>query len=173
MFTCYSYFFSVGKIRKRWLERTISETGVGALKALKQHIDPQNIFNNGNLIWWDWSYVTNNNHKYHHLYTLRLRQNGRHFADNTFKCIFLNENIRILFEISLKFVPKGSIKNIPALVQIMAWRQPNKKPLSEPMMVRLPTHICITQPQWVKNSTCCIGIDKCKKKIKFLINLCS
>ena len=30
----------------------------------------------------------------------------------------------------------------------MAWRQPGDKPLSEAMMVRLPKHICITQPQW-------------------------
>ena len=25
--------------------------------------------------------------------TLRSRQNGRHFADDTFKCIFVNENV--------------------------------------------------------------------------------
>ena len=81
--------------------------------------------------------------------TLRPRQNGRHFADDTFKRIFVNENVRILIEISLKFVPKGPINNIPALVQIMAWRRPGDKPLSEPMMVCLPTHICVTRPQWV------------------------
>ena len=80
---------------------------------------------------------------------LRPRQNGRHFPDNTFKRIFLNENIRILIKISLKFVPKGPINNIPALVQIMAWSRPGDKPLSEPMMVSLPTHICVTRPQWV------------------------
>ena len=39
--------------------------------------------------------------------------------------------------ISLKFVSDGSINNIPALVQIMAWRLPGTKPLFEPMMVRL------------------------------------
>ena len=50
---------------------------------------------------------------------------------------------------SLKFVPKGPINNTPALVQIMAWRRPGDKPLSEPMMVSLPTHICVTRPQWV------------------------
>ena len=31
----------------------------------------------------------------------------------------------------------------------MAWRQPGDKPLSEPMMVNLLTHICVTRPQWV------------------------
>ena len=82
--------------------------------------------------------------------TLRPRQNGRLFADDTFKGIFLNENIRISIKISLKCVPKGLINNIPALVLIMAWRRPGDKPLSEPMMVRSLTHICVTRPQWVK-----------------------
>ena len=54
-----------------------------------------------------------------------------------------------LIEISLKFVPKGLINNIPALVQKMAWRHPGDKPLSEPMMEGLLTHICVTRPQWV------------------------
>ena len=63
--------------------------------------------------------------------TLRPRQNDRHFPDDIFKCIFLNENVKISIKISLKFVPKGPINNIPALVQIMAWRRPRDKPLSE------------------------------------------
>ena len=82
--------------------------------------------------------------------TLRPRQNGRHFPDDFLKCIFLNENVWILVKIPLKFVPKGPINNIPALVQIMAWRRPGDKPLSEPMSVFVPTHICVTRPQWVK-----------------------
>ena len=82
--------------------------------------------------------------------TLRPRQNGRHFADDIFKCIFLNENVWIPIKISLKFVPECPNNNIPALVQIMAWRRPGDKPLSEPMMVSLTTHICVTRPQWVK-----------------------
>ena len=48
-------------------------------------------------------------------------------------------------KISLKFIPKGPIGNIPALVQMMAWRRPGDKPLSEPMMVSLSTHICVTR----------------------------
>ena len=66
------------------------------------------------------------------------RDNGRHFADDIFKWIFLNESVWIPIKISLKFVPKGPINKIPALVQIMAWCRPGDKPLSEPMM-----------PQWV------------------------
>ena len=47
---------------------------------------------------------------------LRPKTNGRHFLDDIFKCIFLNENVLISIKISLKFVPKGQINNIPALV---------------------------------------------------------
>ena len=79
-------------------------------------------------------------HKQSMYNTLRPRQNGRHFPDDIFKWIFLNENVWISINISLKFVPRGPINNIPALVQVMAWRRPGHKPLSEPMMVRLPTH---------------------------------
>ena len=56
-----------------------------------------------------------------------------------------------LIKISLKFVPTCPINNIPGLVQIMAWRWPGDKPLSEPMMVSLLTHICVTRPQWVND----------------------
>ena len=87
------------------------------------------------------------------LNTLRQRQNGRYFADDIFKCIFLNENVWISLKMSLKFVPMVWISNIPALVQIMAWHRPGNKPLSESMMISLQTHICVTRPQWVKLST--------------------
>ena len=82
--------------------------------------------------------------------TLRQRKNVRHFADGIFKRIFLDENAWISLNISLKFVPKVRINTIPALVQIMAWRRPGNKPLSEPMMFSLLMHICVTRPQWVK-----------------------
>ena len=84
--------------------------------------------------------------------TLRPRQNGRRFP-HMFKCIFLNKNVWISLKISLKFVPKVRINNLPALVQITAWCRPGDKPLSEPMMVSLLTHICVTRPQWVKVQT--------------------
>ena len=87
---------------------------------------------------------------YQDINTLRPGQNGRHFADDIFKWIFLNENVWIPIKISLEFVPHGQINNIPALVQIMAWRRQGDKPLFEPMMVRLPTQMCVTRPQWVK-----------------------
>ena len=53
------------------------------------------------------------------------------------ECIFLNENVWILIKISLKFVPKGPINNIPALVQWMAWHQPVDKPLFEQFMAQV------------------------------------
>ena len=96
------------------------------------------------------------------LNTLRPRQNGRLFADHAFKCIFLNENVWILLKISLKFVPKGPINNIPSLVQVMAWCRPGDKTLSELMMVSLLTHTCVAQPQWVKLLT----PGKCDSNLK-------
>ena len=42
------------------------------------------------------------------------KQNDHHFPDDIFTCIFLNENVWISIEISLKFVPRGPINNVPA-----------------------------------------------------------
>ena len=44
---------------------------------------------------------------------LRPRQNGRRFADDILKCIFLNETVRISIKISLKFV--SSNKQYPSI----------------------------------------------------------
>ena len=72
-----------------------------------------------------------------------------HISQTTFSSAFsllkmLDLN---LIKISLKSVPKGPIDNMPLLDQIMAWRGSGDKPLSEPMMVSLLTHICDTRPQ--------------------------
>ena len=61
-----------------------------------------------------------------------------------------------MYEFQLKFhwslfCCKGLINNIPALVWIMACHRPGDKPLYEPMMVTLLTHICVTRPQWVNS----------------------
>ena len=63
------------------------------------------------------------------------RRDGHHFLEDILKCIFANENIQVLIKSSLKFVPKGPIDNIPALVKIMAWYRSGDKPLSEPCAV--------------------------------------
>ena len=86
-----------------------------------------------------------------HFNTLRPEQNECHFPDEICKCIFLNENVWISMMISVKFVPKGPINNIPTLVQTMACFRPGDKPLIEPMMVSLLMHICVTWPQWIKS----------------------
>ena len=52
-------------------------------------------------------------------------------ADDNFKCIFLNENP---IQISLKFVLRSPIDNIPAFVQVMACRLFGDKPLPELML---------------------------------------
>ena len=81
--------------------------------------------------------------------SLKPRRNTRNFTDGIFKCVFLNGNVWVLLKIILKFVLKIRINIIPSLVLIMACRRPGDKPLPEPMMVSLPTHICVTGPQWV------------------------
>ena len=77
-------------------------------------------------------------------------QNGHHFADDTFKCIFLNENVRISIKISLKFVPKGPIDNKAALVQVMAWRSTGDKPLPESMLTQFTDAYMRHYGRWVK-----------------------
>ena len=92
-----------------------------------------------------------------------LRWKGHNFADDIFKCIFLNENCCILIKISLKFVTKGPINNIPELVQIMAWHQPGDKPLSEPMMVIGIDHdtVCAgVVGTAIRHSTSCAGVRR-------------
>ena len=69
-----------------------------------------------------------------------------------FEMHFPESIIWILIKISLRFVPRGPINNIPSLVQIMAWCWSGDKPLSEPIMFSILTYICITRPQWVKYS---------------------
>ena len=57
----------------------------------------------------------------------------------------------------LKYVRKGPIENNPALVQTMAWRRSGDMPLSEPMMISLPTRTCVTRPQWVNYVVMCFS----------------
>ena len=79
--------------------------------------------------------------KKHVLIWLRLRQNSHQFPDNILKGISWMKIHEIFITISLQLIPKRLIHNIPALVQIMAWCPPGDKPLSEPMILSLLTHI--------------------------------
>ena len=94
-----------------------------------------------------------------HINTLRPRQMDA-ISQTTFSNAF---SWMKMFEFWLKFpwslFPRVPINNIPALVQMMAWRRPGDKPLSELMMVSLLTHICITRPRWV-NKHCFEFIEK-------------
>ena len=58
------------------------------------------------------------------------------FSNYIFKYIFFNENVWISIKIPLRFVPKGPINNIPALVQKLAWCQIGDKPLFEPKVAQ-------------------------------------
>ena len=71
---------------------------------------------------------------------IEAEKNGRHIADD-----ILNAFSWMKICDLLKFIPTGLINNIPALFQIMDWCRPGGKPLFEPMMVSLQTHICVTR----------------------------
>ena len=72
--------------------------------------------------------------------TLRPGENIRLFADDLFPYSCLREDkFRLKFHLYL-FLESD---NTPVLVQIMAWCRPGDKPLSEPMMFSLLTHICV------------------------------
>ena len=72
---------------------------------------------------------------YDYFNSLGPRQIGRHFPDDIFKYILLNENEYIAINISMKCFPMDVISNILALVEIIVWRHPGDKPLSQPVMV--------------------------------------
>ena len=57
-------------------------------------------------------------------------ENDCDFADDIFICIFVNEKLSIFIKISLRFVHRGHIDDIPALVLIMAWRRLGDRPFS-------------------------------------------
>ena len=107
-----------------------------------QHIDLLILQSEYHQSWWP-SNARSQSNSSHYIYLVLLE----------YSWIFLNEHVWISIEVSLKFVPKGPINNIPALVQIMAWRRPGDKPLSEPMMVSLLTDISVTRPQRVNSCT--------------------
>ena len=100
--------------------------------------------------------------------TSALTHWGRNKMAAIFHTTFSNSfSLMKIYELRLrfhKFVPKVRIDNIPALVQIMAWRRPGDKPLSEPMMVQLLTHICVTRPQWVNS----LAPGRCGRNLKYL-----
>ena len=66
--------------------------------------------------------------------SLKPRKSGHQFAGDILNAfISLNENFRILIEISLKVILMSPIDNKSALVNIMASCQSDENPLSESM----------------------------------------
>ena len=82
-------------------------------------------------------YITVARSKFTSLNSSPPGQDGHHFADDIFWCIFLNENVRSWIEIWLKFVLNGSIEDKPALVQVMACGRTGDKLLPEPMVTQI------------------------------------
>ena len=72
---------------------------------------------------------------------MRPIQNGWYFADDIFKCIFLNENVGISNIISLRCISEGLIDGKSALFQVMAWHLLGAKSLPEPMITQLLGHV--------------------------------
>ena len=73
------------------------------------------------------------------------------------------------------FIHRGPVNIIQALVQVKYWCRPGDKRLSEPMMDRLQTHICVTRPHWVKGLNAywnwlagMVPLTDCLMKISFL-----
>ena len=110
--------------------------------------------------WDDWQITARDKSNCCHYYIMEIHHTrishwGWHKMAANFLATFSNafswmKVYKFRLRVHSKFVSKGPIDNIPALVEIMAWRWPGDKPLSETMMVSLLRHICVTQPQWVK-----------------------
>ena len=83
--------------------------------------------------------------------TLRPKPNGWHFADNIFRCIWLNSYLCILIWMTLILGSrKVLIDNNSACNHLMAWSSTDK-PLVEQGWRRSLMNICIIKPGWVNN----------------------
>ena len=110
--------------------------------------------------WMQWSGCPSHNMIFQDFFnTLRHWDKMDTISQMTFSNAF---SWKKMFEYRLKFqwslFLRVQLTISQALVQIMAWRRPGDKPLSEPMMARLPMHICFTRPQWIKPFTIKIQI---------------
>ena len=71
------------------------------------------------------------------------------FCKRYLKFISMNEEICILIEMSLSFVPKNPIDNKSELVQVMACRQTGDKPLSALMPTQFTDALRTALGRWV------------------------
>ena len=65
---------------------------------------------------------------------LRLRKNGRNFADDIFKCT--SSKCISLIHISLYYFPNVLLHNMQVLILVMAWNQIVTKPLPVTMIIQ-------------------------------------
>ena len=91
--------------------------------------------------WWHWNVKI----------TLWLRSGDynylpfRHWCLRKTAYIIQRKFPNALTKFQLALYHQWFVKNLPELVQIMAWRRPVDKPLSELMLFSLVTHICVTR----------------------------
>ena len=79
------------------------------------------------------------------IYTLRPEQDGHHFADDIFKCIFLGKkNYCISIQIMMRLIPKGPIESKWVWVQVMAWCLFSANPLLKPIVTQFTDHIYVS-----------------------------
>ena len=78
--------------------------------------------------------------------TFGWRKSWHQSADEILKCFFINEKYHIFIQISLRFIPKGPINNMPSMVQIMPWRHSDDNQLSDDSVVYWYIYIWNTQP---------------------------
>ena len=96
-------------------------------------------------------------------------QNGHHFADDIFRCIFMNEKFCILIKISLELVPMGPNDKNPALVQTRAWLRIAISHHLKKCSLDSRTHICCTRGRWV--NTCVTAVQHVQF-VCLLVNHC-
>ena len=95
--------------------------------------------------------VYNRSHTSNWFNLSRPGQNGHHFVDEMFNAIFVSENIKILINISLTFVPKTPTDYKPPLVHVTAWCRTGDKPLSELILHSSRTDIYGTREDELRN----------------------
>ena len=45
-----SHHHGIGKLRKHFMPRTVTPVGLGAVRSVKEFLDPRNIFGSGNIV---------------------------------------------------------------------------------------------------------------------------
>ena len=80
------------------------------------------------------------------------RDEMNNISQTTFSNVFssLMKMLEFRFKFHWSLFTRVQLTIFQLWIQIMAWRRWGDKPLIEPMMVSLPTHICVARPQWVK-----------------------